>query len=58
MTSVQSRISRSLVIGSVGLEELQYQTWSYLIEIDRVTNDYPYLTVRLASPYLCSVSLP
>jgi hypothetical protein len=37
MTSVQSQVSRSLVIGSVGLEESQYQIWSYLVEIARVT---------------------
>jgi hypothetical protein len=37
MTSVQSRVSWSPVIGSVGIEESQYQTWSYFVEIDRVT---------------------
>jgi hypothetical protein len=37
MTSVQSWVSHSPVIGSVGLKESQYQTWSYLIEIDRIT---------------------
>jgi hypothetical protein len=38
MTLVKSRVSQSPVIGSIGLEESQYQTWSYLIEIDRVTH--------------------
>jgi hypothetical protein len=37
MTSVQSRVSRLSVIGSIGLEESQYQIWSYLVEIDRLT---------------------
>jgi hypothetical protein len=37
MTSFQSRVSRSSVIGSVSIEDLQYQTWSYLLEIYRVT---------------------
>jgi hypothetical protein len=37
MTSVQSWVSHSLVIGSISLEESQYQTCSYLVEIDRVT---------------------
>jgi hypothetical protein len=54
MTSVQSRINRSPVIEFVGLES-QYQIWSYLVEIDRVTQWFP---VRLTSPYLCSASLP
>jgi hypothetical protein len=36
MTSFQSRVSRSSVIGFIGLEKSQYQTWSYLLEIDRV----------------------
>jgi hypothetical protein len=43
MTSVQSRVSRSPVIGSDGLEESQYQTWSYLVEIVRVTKWFPVL---------------
>jgi hypothetical protein len=37
MISIQSRVSRLLVIESVGLTESQYQTWSYFVEIDRVT---------------------
>jgi hypothetical protein len=37
MTLVQSQVSRSQVIGSVILKESQYLTWSYLVEIDRVT---------------------
>jgi hypothetical protein len=37
MTPVQSRVSQSSVIGSVGIEESQYQTWSYFVEIARVT---------------------
>jgi hypothetical protein len=37
MTPVQSWVRRSPVIGLVSLEESQYQTWSYLVEIDRVT---------------------
>jgi hypothetical protein len=43
MTLVQSRVSRSSVIGYVGLEKSQYQTWSYLVEIDRVTQWLPAL---------------
>jgi hypothetical protein len=37
MISVQLWVSRSPVIGSVGLKESQYQIWLYLVEIDRVT---------------------
>jgi hypothetical protein len=37
MTSTQSWVCRSPVIGSVGLEESEYHTWSYLVEVDRVT---------------------
>jgi hypothetical protein len=37
MTLVQSRVTRSLVIGSIGLEESYDETWSYMVEIDRVT---------------------
>jgi hypothetical protein len=36
MTSLQSWVSRSPVFESIDLEELQYQTWSYVVEIDRV----------------------
>jgi hypothetical protein len=43
MTSVQSQVSRSPVIGSINLEESQYQTWSYLVEIARVTQWLPVL---------------
>jgi hypothetical protein len=43
MTSVQSWVSRSPVIESVGLEESQYQAWSYLVEIARVTQWLPVL---------------
>jgi hypothetical protein len=38
MTSIQSQVSRSPVIGSIGLKQSQYQTWSYLVKIDRVTH--------------------
>jgi hypothetical protein len=38
-----SQVSQSLVIGSVGLDESQYHTWSYLVEIDRVTQWLPVL---------------
>jgi hypothetical protein len=38
MTSVQSWVSRSPVLESIGLEESQYQTWSYVVEIDSVTH--------------------
>jgi hypothetical protein len=37
MISVQSWVSRFPVIESVGLAESQYQTWSYFVEITRVT---------------------
>jgi hypothetical protein len=43
MTSLQSQVSRSSVLESVGLEESQYQTWSYVIEIYRVTQWLPVL---------------
>jgi hypothetical protein len=43
MTLVQSQVSQSQVIGSVGLEESQYQTRSYLVEIARVTQWLPVL---------------
>jgi hypothetical protein len=58
MTSVQSRVNRPSVIRSVSLEESQYQTWSYLVEIARVTQWLPVLKVQLTSPYLYSISLP
>jgi hypothetical protein len=38
MSSFQSRVSQSPVIGSVDLEDSQYHTWSYLVEIDMVTH--------------------
>jgi hypothetical protein len=43
MILVQSRVSQSSVIGSVGLEESQYQAWWYSVEIDRVTQWLPVL---------------
>jgi hypothetical protein len=43
MTSPQSQVSRSLVLESIGLEESHYQTWSYVVEIDRVTQWLPVL---------------
>jgi hypothetical protein len=43
MTSVQSQVSRSSVIKSIDLEESQYQAWSYLVEIARVTQWLPVL---------------
>jgi hypothetical protein len=43
MTLVQSWVCRSPVIGFVILEESQYQTWFYLVEIDRVTQWLPML---------------
>jgi hypothetical protein len=43
MTSVQSQVGHLLVVGSVDREESQYQSWSYLIEIDRVTQWLPVL---------------
>jgi hypothetical protein len=36
-------VSRSLVFQSIGLEESQYQTWSYLVETDRSTQWLPML---------------
>jgi hypothetical protein len=39
MTSLQSRVSRSLVLESIGLEESQYQTWSYVVEIESIGLD-------------------
>jgi hypothetical protein len=38
MASLQSQVSRSSVFESIGQEESQYQTYSYLVEIDRVTH--------------------
>jgi hypothetical protein len=43
MTSFQSWVSQTPVIGSVDLEESQYQTKSYLVEIDTVTQWLPVL---------------
>jgi hypothetical protein len=41
MISVQSRVSRLLVIESIDLAESQYQTWSHFVEIGRVTKWLP-----------------
>jgi hypothetical protein len=59
MTSVQSHVSRSLVIGFVGLEESQYQTWPYLVEIDRVTQWLPVLngTTNISLSLSCFIAL-
>jgi hypothetical protein len=37
MASVQSWVSWSPIIGSVGLEDSQYQTWLYLVDAARIT---------------------
>jgi hypothetical protein len=38
MILFQSQVSRSPVIESFSLAESQYQTWSYFVEIARVTH--------------------
>jgi hypothetical protein len=43
MILVQLWVSRSPVIESVSLVESQYQTWSYFVEIARVTQWLPML---------------
>jgi hypothetical protein len=59
MTSVQSRVSRLSVIESVGLAESQYQTWSYFVEIARVTQWLPMLngTTRISLSLQCLIAL-
>jgi hypothetical protein len=43
MTSLQLWVSRLLVLECVGLEGSQYHTWSYVVEIDRVSQWLPML---------------
>jgi hypothetical protein len=43
MIPAESRVSRSPLIESVSLAESQYQTWSYFVEIAKVTQWLPML---------------
>jgi hypothetical protein len=41
MTSLKSQVSWSPIFESTDLEESQYQTWSYVVQIDKSTQLLP-----------------